>query len=57
MKHTPVMEGISTAGTLEEGEVVWQVQTRRRILHTQTHISTAAIHMCVLDYMDRERAL
>ena len=43
--HTHVMEGICTAGTLEEGEVVWQVRTRTRILHTQTHRSTAALHM------------
>ena len=39
------MEGICTAGALEEGEVVWQVRTRKRILHTQTHMSTAALHM------------
>ena len=44
--HTQVMEGICTAGTLEEGEVVWQVRTRARILHTQTHRSTtAALHV------------
>ena len=43
--HTQVMEGICTAGTLEEGEVVWQVRTRTRILHTPTHRSTAALHM------------
>ena len=42
------MEGISTtAGTLEEGEVVWQVRTRTRILHTRTHRSTAALPMYV----------
>ena len=42
------MEGICTTGTLEEGEVVWQVRTRTRILHTQTHKSIAALHMYVL---------
>ena len=46
--HTQVMEGICTAGTLEEGEVVWQVRTRTRVLHTQTHRSTAALHMHVV---------
>ena len=40
-----VMEGICTAGALEEGEVVWQVRTRTRIPHTQTRRSTAALHM------------
>ena len=41
-----MMEGICTAGTLEEGEVVYQIRTRARILHTQTHRSTtAALHM------------
>ena len=51
---TCVMEGICTAGALEESEVVRQVQTRTRILHTQTHRSTAALHMYV---PCRERAL
>ena len=45
MMHTHVMEGICTAGTLEEGEVVYQVRTLTRILHTLTHRSTAALHM------------
>ena len=46
MMHTQVMEGICTAGTLEEGEVAWQIRTRARILHTQTQKSTtAALHM------------
>ena len=45
--HTKVMEGICTAGALEEGEVVWQVRTRTRILHTQTHRSIAALHTYV----------
>ena len=45
MMHTYVMEEICTAGTLEEDEVVWQVRTRTRILHTQKHRSTAALHM------------
>ena len=44
------MEGISTAGTLEEGEVVWQVGTRTRIPHTRTHRSTAALHMLCMCY-------
>ena len=48
MMHTRVMEGVCTAGTLEEGEVVWQVRTRTRILHTQTRRSTAELHMYVL---------
>ena len=48
MMHTQVMEGICTVGTLEEGEVVWQVRTRTRILHTQTHRSTGALHMHAL---------
>ena len=39
------MEGICTAGTLEEGEVVWQVRTRTRILHTQTHEYCCATHV------------
>ena len=39
------MEGICTTGTLEEGELVWQVRTRTRILHAKTHRSTAALHM------------
>ena len=39
------MEGICTAGTLEEGEVVWQFRTRTRILLTLTHRSTAALHI------------
>ena len=43
--NSHVMEGICTAGALEEGEVVWQVRTRKRILHTQTHMTTAALHM------------
>ena len=42
------MEGMCTAGTLEEVEVIWQVRTRTRILHTQTHRITAALHMNVL---------
>ena len=42
------MEGICIAGTLEEAELVCQVRTRTRILHTQTHRSTAAIHMYVV---------
>ena len=51
------MEGISTtAGTLEEGEVVWQIRTRARILHTQTHRSTTAtlLHMKPMCYTQRE---
>ena len=48
MMHTQVMEGICATGTLEEGDVVWQVRTRTRILHTQTHRSTAVLHMYVL---------
>ena len=46
--HTQVMEGVCTAGTLEEGEVVYQVGTRTRILHMQTRRSTAALHMYLL---------
>ena len=42
------MKWICYVGTLEEGEVVWQVRTRTRILHTQTHRSTAALHMYVV---------
>ena len=46
--HTQVMEGICTAGTLEEGEVVWQVETRMRILRTKTHRQEycCATHVC-----------
>ena len=50
MMHTQVMKGICTAGTPEEGEVLWQVRTRTRILHTQTHRSTAALHMSCMCY-------
>ena len=51
------MEGICTAGTLEEGEVVWQVRTRTRNLHTQTHRSTAALHMPCMYYTQTARAV
>ena len=46
--HSHVMEGICTAGALEEGGIVWQVRTRTRIPHTQTHRSTAGLNMYVL---------
>ena len=52
--HTQAMEGICTAGMLEEGEVVRQVRTRTRMLHTQTHRSIDALHVYALDYTQRE---
>ena len=55
--HPHVMEGICTAEALEEGEVVYQVRTRTRILHTLTHRSTAALHMYSVCTTQRRRSL
>ena len=55
--HTRVIEGICTAGTLEKDEVVWQVRTRTRILHTQTHMSTAALHVSCMYYTQTAKAV
>ena len=62
--HTQVMEGIRTAGTLEEGEVVWQIRTRARILHTRKHIGVLllrytchSLNMYVVYYTQTARAV
>ena len=54
--HTHVMEGICTAGTLEEGEVAWQRFEHVRAWYTQTHRSTTAalLHMKPMCYTQRE---